>query len=133
MAYESKYGKDEDTQRMDYIHTEAHQMLYDLSLYLHEKVKGMPHHEKFVLQMEIRQTIDELLDELEEYEIARTVSHLYRADRLKRKLVRKIRTAHDLKYSTFNNRVYRYCSKELECIGGAIGGLIKSAQAEKKK
>lgn len=30
---------------MDYVHTEAHQMAYDLSVYLHRKVRDMPHYE----------------------------------------------------------------------------------------
>ena len=43
---------------MDYIHTEAHQMAYDLSVYLHKKVREMPHYEKFTLQKDIRECID---------------------------------------------------------------------------
>lgn len=38
---------------MDYVHTEAHQMAYDLSVYLHRKVRDMPHYEKFTLQKDI--------------------------------------------------------------------------------
>lgn len=40
MAYESKY-ENPSTLKMDYIHTEAHQMAYDLSVYLHKKVREM--------------------------------------------------------------------------------------------
>ena len=90
---------------MDYIHTEAHQMAYDLSVYLHKKVKEMPHYEKFTLQKDIRECIDGIMDEIEAYERSKTISHLYTADRLKGRLVRKIRLAHDLKYSAMNDRV----------------------------
>ena len=130
--YKSKYGGDPDTLNMDYVHTEAHQMTYDFSLYIHKKVLKFPKYEKFTLSKEIRDTIDELMDELETYERSKTISHLYNADRLKGRLVRKIRTAHDLKYSAMNSRVYSYCSKQLGCIGACIGGLIKAAQAERK-
>ena len=130
--YKSKYGGDSDTLNMDYVHTEAHQMTYDFSLYIHKKVLKFPKYEKFTLSKEIRDTIDELMDELEVYERSKTISHLYNADRLKGRLVRKIRTAHDLKYSAMNSRVYSYCSKQLGCIGACIGGLIKAAQAERK-
>ncbi len=133
MAYESKFGQDEDTLKMDYTHTEAHQMAYDISVYLHKKVREMPHYEKFTLQQEIRQTIDEIMDELEVYEKSKVISHLYTADRLKGKLVRKIRLAHDLRYSAINNRVYHYCAEQIGYLGACIGGLIKKAQEEKKK
>lgn len=133
MGYESRYGKDEDTLSMDYTHTEAHQMAYDFSVYLHAKVRGLPHYEKFTLQKDIRETIDALLDEIEVYEKSKVISHLYTADRLKGKLVRKIRLAHDLKYSAMNKDAYSYCAKQLGCIGASIGGLIKKAQADKKK
>ena len=68
---------------MDYIHTEAHQMAYDLSVYLHKKVREMPHYEKFTLQKDIRECIDGIMDEIEAYERSKTISHLYTADRLK--------------------------------------------------
>lgn len=53
MAYQSRYGNNPDTLKMDYVHTEAHQMAYDLSVYLHQKVRDMPHYEKFTLQKDI--------------------------------------------------------------------------------
>ena len=133
MPYESKYGKDQATLTMDYTHTEVHQMAYDFSVYLHAKMKALPHYEKFTLQKEIRDTIDEMMDEIEAYEKTKVMSHLYTADRLKAKLVRKIRLAHDLKYSAINNDVYCYCATQLGCIGACLGGLIKKAQSEKKK
>ena len=62
MAYQSRsksatQGK-EETAQMDYTHTEAHQMAYDFSVYLHEKMKKFPHYEKFTLQKDIRESID---------------------------------------------------------------------------
>ena len=106
MAYQSRsksatQGKEETTQ-MDYTHTEAHQMAYDFSVYLHEKMKKFPHYEKFTLQKDIRESIDGILDEIEMFEITKVASHLYAADRLKRRLVRKIRLAYDLGYSAMN-------------------------------
>lgn len=100
MAYQSRsksatQGK-EETAQMDYTHTEAHQMAYDFSVYLHEKMKKFPHYEKFTLQKDIRESIDGILDEIEMFEITKVASHLYAADRLKRRLVRKIRLAYDL-------------------------------------
>ena len=80
---------------MDYTHTEAHQMAYDFSVYLHEKMKKFPHYEKFTLQKDIRESIDGILDEIEMFEITKVASHMYAADRLKRRLVRKIRLAYD--------------------------------------
>ena len=133
MAYESRHNDNPDTLKMDYIHTEAHQMAYDLSVYLHNKVRDMPHYEKFTLQQEIRQTIDGIMDEIEAYEKSKTISHLYTADRLKGRLVRKIRLAHDLRYSAFDKKSYKYCADEIGHLGASIGGLIKKAQAEKKK
>ncbi len=132
-GYESRYGKNPNTLKMDYTHSEAHQMAYDFSVYLHKKVQKFPKYEKFTLQKEIRETVDELMDELEVYEKTKVVSHLYAADRLKGKLVRKIRLAHDLKYSAMNSKSYNYCAKELGCLGACIGGLINKAQVEKKK
>lgn len=107
---------------MDYVHTEAHQMAYDLSVYLHKKVREMPHYEKFTLQKDIRECIDGIMDEIEAYERSKTISHLYTADRLKGRLVRKIRLAHDLKY----------CATQIGILGAYIGGLINKAQKEKK-
>ena len=109
---------------MDYVHTEAHQMAYDLSVYLHKKVREMPHYEKFTLQKDIRECIDGIMDEIEAYERSKTISHLYTADRLKGRLVRKIRLAHDLKYSAMNDRVYKYCATQIGILGAYIGGLI---------
>lgn len=132
MAYKSKY-ENQTTTKMDYIHIEAHQMAYDLSVYLHKKVREMPHYEKFTLQKDIRECIDGIMDEIEAYERSKTISHLYTADRLKGKLVRKIRLAHDLGYSAMNNRVYEYCAEQIGIMGACIGGLINKAQAEKRK
>lgn len=56
---------------MDYTHTEAHQMAYDFSVYLHEKMKKFPHYEKFTLQKDIRESIDGILDEIEMFEITK--------------------------------------------------------------
>lgn len=42
MAYQSRSRSAADqaaTEEMDYTHTQAHQMAYDFSLYLHEKMK----------------------------------------------------------------------------------------------
>lgn len=61
MAYESKY-ENPSTLKMDYVHTEAHQMAYDLSVYLHRKVRDMPHYEKFTLQNLTVEGIKKLLD-----------------------------------------------------------------------
>ena len=129
MAYQSRsksatQGK-EETAQMDYTHTEAHQMAYDFSVYLHEKMKKFPHYEKFTLQKDIRESIDGILDEIE--------SHLYAADRLKRRLVRKIRLAYDLGYSAMNKDAYFYCAKQTGAIGAQIGGLIKSIAENKRK
>ena len=131
MAYESKY-ENPSTLKMDHVHTEAHQMAYDLSVYLHKKVREMPHYEKFTLQKDIRECIDGIMDEIEAYERSKTISHLYTADRLKGRLVRKIRLAHDLKYSAMNDRVYKYCATQIGILGAYIGGLINKAQKEKK-
>ena len=117
---------------MDYVHTEAHQMAYDLSVYLHKKVREMPHYEKFTLQKDIRECIDGIMDEIEAYERSKTIGHLYTADRLKGRLVRKIRLAHDLKYSAMNDRVYKYCATQIGILGAYIGWLINKAQKEKK-
>lgn len=73
------------------------------------------------------------MDEIEAYERSKTISHLYTADRLKGRLVRKIRLAHDLKYSAFSNRTYCYCAEQIGYLGACIGGLINKAQEEKKK
>ena len=129
MAYQSRsksatQGK-EETAQMDYTHTEAHQMAYDFSVYLHEKMKKFPHYEKFTLHKDIRESIDGILDEIEMFEITKVASHLYAADRLKRRLVRKIRLAYDLGYSAMNKDAYFYCAKQTGAIGAQIGGLIR--------
>ena len=116
----------------DYARTKAHQAAYDFSVYLHEKMKKLPHYEKFTLQKEIRESIDEVLDEIEQYEITKTVSHLYTADRAKRRLLRKIRLAYDLKYSAINEDVLFYCASTLSVIGALIGGLIKTEKEKKE-
>lgn len=116
----------------DYIHTKAHQAAYDFSVYLHDKMKKLPHYEKFTLQKEIRESIDDVLDEVEQYEITKVVSHLYTADRAKRRLVRKLRLAYDLKYSAINENVLFYCASQLAIIGALIGGLIKEAKERKQ-
>lgn len=116
----------------DYVHTKAHQAAYDFSVYLHEKMKKLPQYEKFTLQKEIRETIDLILDEIEQYEITKVVSHLYAADRGKRKLIRKLRLAHDLKYSAINDDVLFYCAAQAAIIGALIGGLIKEAKERKQ-
>lgn len=130
--YKSPYGNDEDTLNMDYKHTDAYQMCYDLSVYLHKKVTTFPKYEKFTLSQEIRQAVDDIMDELEMYEKTKVASHLYAADRHKSRLVRKIRLAHDLKYSGMNNRSYHYVSLQIGYMGGCIGGLIKKVKEEKK-
>ena len=137
MAYQSRsksatQGK-EETAQMDYTHTEAHQMAYDFSVYLHEKMKKFPHYEKFTLQKDIRESIDGILDEIEMFEITKVASHLYAADRFKRRLVRKIRLAYDLGYSAMNKDAYFYCAKQTGAIGAQIGGLIKSIAENKRK
>ena len=131
--YESRFGKDSGTQTMDYTHTEAHQMAYDFSVYIHKKVLKFPKYEKFNLSKDIKDVVDDLMDEIEMYEIAKAASHLYAADRLKRKLVRKTRLAHDLKYSAMNDSSYGYCSQQIAFIGACVGGMIKKVQAEKKR
>ena len=123
---------EEAIKKMDYEHTIAHQKTYDFSIYIHNKMKSLPHYEKFTLQKDIRETVDGILDELEMYEVTKVISHLYTADRLKRRLVRKVRLCHDLKYSGFNTTAYAYCCNEIGIIGGLIGGMIK-AETEKKQ
>lgn len=118
---------------MDYQHSTLHQKTYDFSLYLHQKVAKMPHYEKFVLQEDIRNTVDQMLDEIEMYEITGGKSHIYSVDRLKRRLVRKIRTVYDLHYSAcMNDKSYLYCSKQLAEIGKLIGGMINAVEKDKK-
>jgi len=133
--YEAKYTVPEAVKDSgaDYEHTKAHQAAYDFSVYLHLKMRKLPQYEKFTLQKEIRESIDVILDEIEMYEITKGVSHLYTADRQKRRLLRKLRLAYDLKYSAINDRVLKYCAMQAATIGRLIGGLIKDAQKEKKK
>ena len=116
----------------DYVHTKAHQAAYDFSVYLHEKMKKLPHYEKFTLQQEIRGAIDEILDEVEQYEVTKVISHLYTADRAKRRLMRKLRLAYDLKYTAINEDVLFYCAGQAAIIGALIGGLIKEAKEKKQ-
>ena len=131
--HEAKYKTPEviNDAGADYVHTKAHQAAYDFSVYLHEKMKKLPHYEKFTLQKEIRESIDEILDEVEQYEITKVISHLYTADRAKRRLLRKIRLAYDLKYSAINEDVLFYCASNLAIIGALIGGLIGEAKERK--
>lgn len=82
---------------------------------------------------DIRESIDGILDEIEMFEITKVASHLYAADRLKRRLVRKIRLAYDLGYSAMNKDAYFYCAKQTGAIGAQIGGLIKSIAENKRK
>ena len=117
----------------DYQHTVAHQVAYDFSIYLHLKMRRLPKYEKFSLQQEIRHTADDLLDELEIYEVTKSASHLYSADRLKRRLMRKIRTAHDLKYSAINTDAMKYCAIQISIIGKCIGGLIEMEKEKRQK
>ena len=116
----------------DYVHTKAHQAAYDFSVYLHDKMKKLPHYEKFTLQKEIRDAIDLILDEIEQYEITKVISHLYAADREKRRLMRKLRTCYDLKYSAINENVLFYCAGQCAIIGKLIGGLIGEAKERKQ-
>ncbi len=131
--YEAKYNVPQvviDT-KADYVHTKAHQAAYDFSVYLHEKMKKLPHYEKFTLQKEIREAIDVIMDEVEQYEITKVISHLYAADRQKRRLMRKLRLAYDLKYSAINDDVLFYCASQTAIIGALIGGLIAEAKERK--
>ena len=115
----------------DYCYTKAHQAAYDFSVYLHLKMRKMPQYEKFTLQKEIRDAIDDVMDEIEEYEITKGVSHLYAADRAKRRLLRKLRLAYDLKYSAMNKDALKYSAMQAATIGRLIGGLIKEAPKRK--
>jgi hypothetical protein len=131
--YESKYKAPKtiyDT-GADYMHTKAHQAAYDFSVYLHDKMKKLPHYEKFTLQKDIRDAIDTVLDEIEQYEITKVASHLYMADRQKRRLLRKLRLAYDLKYSAINEDVLFYCATQIAIIGALIGGLITEVKERK--
>lgn len=133
MAYTPKYQQEDEEKivlKMDYEHTEAHQRAYDLSVYLHSKVTTFPKKEKFVLQQEIRNAIDDVVDEIEQYEITKTASHIYAADRCKRRLVRKIRLAYDLKY--LSKKSYEYIATEVGLMGACIGGLVKLAKESKR-
>lgn len=86
--YNAKYSTPAALQESgaDYTHTDAHQAAYDFSVYIHDKMKKLPHYEKFTLQKDIREAVDGILDEIEMYEITKGVSHLYAADRLKKKI-----------------------------------------------
>jgi hypothetical protein len=129
---ENKSRNSKETENMDYTHTILHQKAYDFGLYLHQKMMKMPHYEKFVLQQDIRLTVDEMIDEIEMYEITKVKSHIYAADRLKRRLTRKIRIVYDLRYSAcMNDKAYAYCARQLGEIGKLIGGMIKDLEAKK--
>ena len=91
---------------MEYIQNEEHQWSCDVSVDLQKKRRERLHYGKFTRQKDILECIDGIMDEIEAYERSKTISHLYTADRLKGKLVRKIRLAHDLGYSAMNKRVY---------------------------
>lgn len=133
MDYKPQFRQEDEDKivlKMDYEHTEAHQRAYDISLYLHNKVTSFPRHERFALQQEIKNAIDDVMDEIEQYEITKTASHIYAADRHKRRLVRKIRTAYDLKY--LNKKSYSYIAMEVGIMGACIGGLVKMAKEEKR-
>ena len=67
-----------------------------------------------------------------QYEITKVISHLYTADRAKRRLMRKLRLAYDLKYSAINEDVLFYCASQVAIIGALIGGLIKEAKEKKQ-
>lgn len=127
--YEAKY-ESEEQYNMDYKHTDAYQMAYDLSVYLHKKVQAFPKYEKFTLQKDIRETIDNVMDEIEMYEKTKTASHIYAADRQKSRLVRKIRLSYDLRY--LDRRAYEYVSKEVGIMGACIGSLVNKAKAERR-
>jgi hypothetical protein len=131
--YESKYEvpKSVFDTGADYVHTKAHQAAYDFSVYIHDKMKKLPHYEKFTLQKEIREAIDLVLDEIEQYEITKVASHLYMADRQKRRLLRKLRLAYDLNYSAINENVLFYCATQIATIGALIGGLIAESKERK--
>lgn len=129
ISYKSPYGNDENTEKMDYTHTEAYQMTYDLSVYLHKKVMTFPKYEKFTLQLDIRRGIDDVMDEIAVFEKTKVPSHIYAADRHKSRLVRKIRLAYDLGY--INDKSYKYIAEQLGYIGSRIGGLINKVRKNK--
>lgn len=133
--YKVKYEQPKEVKDTgaDYEHSLAQQAAYDFSVYLHLKMQKLPKYEKFTLQKEIREGIDDICDEIETYEVTKSVSHLYSADRAKRRLLRKIRLAHDLKYSAMNTRALFYCASQLAIIGRLIGGLIESEKKNHKK
>lgn len=135
MKYEAQYKTPKpflDT-GADYEHTYAEQAAYDLAIYLHQKMTKLPKYEKFTLQKEIRETADLLLDEIETYEVTKGITHLYAADRAKRRLLRKIRFAHDLKYTAINDDVCFYVAKQLATIGKLIGTYIETEKQKGKK
>ena len=127
--YEPKY-ESEEQYNMDYRHTDAYQMAYDLSVYLHKKVQTFPKYEKFTLQKDIRESIDNVMDEIEMYEKTSNASHIYAADRHKSRLVRKIRLSYDLRY--LDKKAYKYISKEVGVMGAYIGSLVNKARNERK-
>ena len=119
-----------DTQ-VDYQHLLVHQQAYDFSVYIHKKMNKLPQCEKFVLAEDIRKSIDTLLDEIELFEITGMISHIYSADQAKRRILRKLRLAYDLKYKAINKQVLVYCAIQLSQIGKLIGGIIKNKKEEK--
>lgn len=133
-TYKSKYEEPESIKDTHggYEHTSAYQAAYDFAVYIHQKCQKLPKYEKFTLQKEIREAADIVLDEIETYEVTKSVSHLYAADRAKRRLLRKIRLAHDLKYTAINSRVLLYCASQLSIIGKCVGGLIETEKQKKK-
>ena len=122
--YASRYDSDVLAQLSGYEHTVAYQKSYDLLLHLHKKCQKLPKYEKFSLQKDIRDTANDMIDEIEVFERTKSVSHLYNADRLKNRLYRCIRLAYDMKYSGMNASAYEYCAKQIAEIGKCIGGLI---------
>lgn len=133
----SKLPEDLKPLSEDYVHSILHQLIYDFSLYLRKKATKLPPSEKFCLGYDLRRTVDDMLDELELYEIGKYSSHLYTVDACKRKLMRKIRCCHDSGYSAFSSRVILHCSIMLGIMGKLIGGMIAKAkereEAKKKK
>lgn len=134
-SYEAKYKEPDEVKDTgaSFNHTKAEQAAYDFTVYLHKKMMKLPKFEKFTLQKEIREGIDIICDEIETYEVTKSVNHLYLADRAKRRLLRKIRLAYDLHYSAINGKALFYCASQLAIIGRLIGGLIETEKKNHKK
>ena len=124
--YNQKYRLPEKIKELgvDISHLAVQQAAYDLSVYLHKKVLKLPKYEKFGLGKDITSAIDELIDELELYEVTHYISHLYNADRCKRRLFIKLRLAHDLRYSCMNIKAFQFCSGCVNTVGRLLGSLI---------